>query len=456
MLLVFVLLFRPHEIWPVLDGIHLLDVLTGGALLGVLIEFGRGFQKDPFAPQLPFLAGLVVWCYAATAITAGASALNLATGLLFALFMLVVGYGTRTFQRLKAMIMLLLAVGTLIAGIAVHQGFSAPVCMKYELQKDGSMDLDPSASDGRSCVVTRDCAEEGDFETEWACERPGLFGSLSIGRRVRWRGQLADPNELSVFVGAVIPFLLAMGFGKDKKVRSVLVLAVIALCLTAVVLSQSRGGQLVVGTVFATYFVSRFGIVKGLIGGVLFALPVLLLGGRDVEGDSDESSAERMEIMYEGVRVALAHPLLGVGREQFREYVSLHMTAHNAYLLAFTELGLPGLYLWSGLYWITLKIPLTIVRKPPQTANPELAAVALAMVASYIAMAVGIFFLSFTYKQVLFVWFGISLGLYGVVRKDDPTFEVKVKAKDYIGIAIADIVLVTLIFVYSKMRAGGG
>jgi hypothetical protein len=50
---------------------------------------------------------------------------------------------------------------------------------------------------------------------------------------------------------------------------------------------------------------------------------------------------------------------------------------------------------------------------------------ALATFASFCGVAVGSFFLSFTYHQVLWIYFGIAGALYGAIRRHDPTFEVK-------------------------------
>ena len=68
--------------------------------------------------------------------------------------------------------------------------------------------------------------------------------------------------------------------------------------LCAVIMSQSRGGQLVIATVFARTFMTRFG-KKGIILAAVVALPVLMLGGR-ADADADASSTERTELLYQG------------------------------------------------------------------------------------------------------------------------------------------------------------
>jgi hypothetical protein len=449
--LLFVLVFRPQEVWPFLEAFRLLDLCTVLAALGLIVEFGRGQQKDPYTPQLPFLVGFVLVCYGVTTIVMGRDALVLTNGLIPALFMLVVMYGARTFIRLRAILALLLVLAGVIAAVAVHQGLNEPQCMQMVPADEGTLQVDPSTADGRPCTKPKDCTAGDRWEADWGCERLGLFDSVSVGRRVRWRGQLSDPNELSVFIGAVIPLIFGMGVSTKRKVLSVLSVMLVILGLWAVVLSQSRGGQLVVGTVFAVYFVSRYGW-KGLLGAAVFALPLVLVGTGREEADADSSAEERILLLFEGVRLALSHPIIGVGKDQFQDHMSLHMTAHNAYVLAAAELGFPGFFMWTGLFWTSVKIPLTVVRSPLPTMNPDLAPVAKALLASFVGMAVGIFFLSFTYKQLLFVWFGIAGALHGVLKSEDPNFEVKLGIKDFLGVAVADVAILAFIFVYSKFK----
>ena len=201
---------------------------------------------------------------------------------------------------------------------------------------------------------------------------------------------------------------------------------------------------------FTFLFVSRFG-KKGVAAAIVLALPVLLLGGRG-DAEADESSMDRLEVMTEGVSLVIAHPFRGVGVDQFGDQVAspLHQTAHNAYLLAAAETGFPGFFFWSGIVWTSLKIPITAMKAPLLSA--ELRTMATALVVSFSGIAVGIFFLSFTYKQLLFVWFGLAGALYGIMRKADPTFRVRLGWRDYAGIALADVTVIGALWAYTRAR----
>ncbi len=461
--LVFVLLIRPQEIWPWMEVLHLVNVTTGLVIVGLVFDIATGRQKYLYSPQLPFLAAFVAIGYFVTALAAGTSQAIIRGNKIPAIFMLAVMYGASTLPRLRTMIWLILLMGGFVAAVAVQQGTTSAQCLQLKMDEEaGELVPDPDTADGRLCGMPSDCRPEGDFETEWACERFGMFNTMSVAGRVKWRGQLGDPNELSVFVGAVLPLLFAVGLPMRnaasnrgpgrQRVLSVLALLIIAVGLWAVILSQSRGGQLVIATVLALLFVSRYG-KKGLVVALVLALPVLLLGGRD-DAAAEESSTDRIELLTDGVSLVLMHPFRGVGLEMFADQVAspLHLTAHNSYLLAAAETGMPGFFCWSGLLWSSLKIPITALRT--KTLSGEIHAVAQALLVSFTGMAVGIFFLSFAYKQLLFVWFGLAGALYGVLRQADPDLKVKLGGKDFVGVFLADVAVIGLLFVYTRLRGG--
>jgi hypothetical protein len=465
LLLVFVLVARPHEIWPAVEALHPLNVLTAVVVLGLVIELSLGKQKRLYTPQLPFLGAFLAIGYFITALNVGAGpavTLGADKAAIPAVFMLAVMYGAGTLERLRAMIGLLLVLGVFVSAVAVQQGLSSPVCLMNVLDERGGRTPDPSTADGRVCGLPSDCTDDGRWDDAWACERVGLFGSLSVERRVRWRGQLNDPNELSVFVGAVLPLLLALGLPfrsaaskrgpPAQRLMAFFSVIMVGLGLGAVILSQSRGGQLVIATVFARMFMSRFG-KKGVVLAALVALPVLLLGGRS-DAAAEGSSTERTELLAQGVTLFFQNPIRGVGLDQFGDRVDhpSHLTAHNSYLLAATELGFAGFFVWTGIAWASLKVALTAARA--ESLSADMRVTARALVASFSGIAVGIFFLSFTYKQLLFVWFGLAGAFYRVIREADPSIRVKVGWKDCGGIVLANLAFIALLWAYTRARAG--
>lgn len=465
--LVLVLVIRPQEIWPELGSLYLLDSLTALTVIGLLVELATGKQKNLYSPQLPFVGAFLLWGYFVTSLALGSGRgipLATARALIPAVFMAAVMFGGSTLPKLRSMIWLLVLLGAFTSAVAVHQGSMTPECIERTVDDEGNVEIDPRKADGRECGMAMDCRDETRPDAEWDCERVGLFGTYSTGRRVRWRGQLGDPNELSVFIGGFLALLFGLGLpfrnaaAEDRlpgtqRALATFAFVVIGIGLWAVVLSQSRGGQLVIATVFGLFFLLRFG-VKGLLLAGVFALPVILFGGRSAE-EADVSANERVELLYEGVSLFIAHPIRGVGIDQFPDQVAspLHLTAHNSYLLAAAETGFPGMFLWTGILWTSLKIPFIAMRR--QSLPEDLRVTARSIIISFTGIAVGIFFLSFTFKQLLFVWFGLSGSLHRILRERDPTFDVAIGWRDLAAMLAIDSGLLAALYLYTRMRAAG-
>jgi O-antigen ligase len=449
LILVWMSILRPMEIWPALDGLHLLEIFTALAAIGVASDSALGRRRGLGSPQLPFLIGFLIVSYGASAIMLGREGVDRATAraLLPSVFMLVVMYGVRSAAQLRALVALVVLSSVFVAGVAVHQGLQDPQCIELPEDEDVLVDSADGTPDGRTCATPRACYTGGRAGVEYACERVGLFSTSTVARRVRWRGQLDDPNDLAVFIGAVVPFLLVTAAASKRRVVSLLALAAIGLDLYVLILTQSRGGQLMIAAVFVAYFVGRD--PKKALWGVLGALPVLLLGGRD-GASADSSTDERVDLLFDGVRLMVQHPVFGLGLDGFQD--ELQLTAHNSYLLAAAELGLPGMFLWTGLAWASLKIPITIVRRPLERIEPAVRSMAVALIVSLLGMGVGIFFLSFTFKQLLFVWLGLSGALYGAAQASDPDLRVHIGPRDCLGVAAFDVLILAGLFVYTRLE----
>jgi O-antigen ligase len=265
---------------------------------------------------------------------------------------------------------------------------------------------------------------------------------------------LQDPNELALAGGVGLP--LAFAFGQVRKRRlgqRAVTWAAFALVLLCAVLTGSRGGQLVFATVLGAYFARRFGTRGIVIGGAL-ALPLLLLGGRS-GAEADSSTTERLDLLTEALSMWRSHPVLGVGLGQFTEWS--YMTAHNSYLLALAELGFPGMVLFTSIVYLSAKIPLVAYRTFTPEGNvlftegaPLTRPWAMAMTAAFAGLALGIFFLSFTYHYVLWIYIGLSGAFYSAIHAHHPSFRVRFNARDLAFVVAIDIAIIVLVFFYTK------
>jgi O-antigen ligase len=227
-----------------------------------------------------------------------------------------------------------------------------------------------------------------------------------------------------------------------------LLFVTIAVVGTMTVFSGSRGGQLVFLTATGVYFVRRFGW-RGIMVGAIFGAGMLMMGGRGGD-DAEASSLERTRCMYMGMQMFRESPLFGVGQGQFTEH---HVqTAHNSYALVAAELGLPGMLLWVALVYMSVKIPIAALRQAERgdiVLDGAGRAWAVALIASLAGMCVGVFFLSFSYHNVLWISLGLAGAYFGCVRAHEPRFEVKISWKEVGGMLAFCCVLIAMLTTYS-------
>jgi hypothetical protein len=454
LLLIFIIFIRPQEFLPALQSLSILNVSSGIAALGIVIEMATGKLKSLWTPQLPFAFGFLAWCVVTVAMKVGLGTMgDVRPGIgLSTLFMLIVIYALAPrFERLRAMAILILGIAIAVAAVTAHQSTNPLECIVLEKDEKGlTGDRSQGEPIGIPCDRANDCAKKlNDYENEFVCEKPGLFRTFSIGSgRVRWRGLLADPNELALAIGVALSFAFALHSSARNALRHLFLFGTLALATYVVVQTSSRGGVLVLCAVIGVYFVRRFG-ARGFLIGLVLAAPVLLLGGREGE-EADSSAIERTGALYDGIDFFKQNPLFGLGYGQFIE--NYPITAHNSYLLSAAELGLPGLLLFSYLVYASVKIPYQVSLLHPSQTDPRLLPYAFALVTSFAGMLVGIFFLSFCYNAILFIYFGLSGALYLIAKRSTPGFDVTISPKELGVIAGLDVGLLALIFVYTRIK----
>jgi hypothetical protein len=446
--LIFLEYLRPQEYFPVLLAAPLLHLAAALTLLGFVLDLRLGLARLQAAPHLLLALLFFGWCLLTLVARAPEELLPRASLLLVPLAIyLLVAHSIQSFRALQVTCGLLLAICIALAALGVEQGLAPWGCHRIV----SSQGQETFVHDGRSCDGLADrtgCEEEGaEPGADYVCERIGLLGTSSVNGRVRYRGTLQDPNELSLVLGIAMPFAFAFFERRRSLARLLLLVLTCGLVGICALFTESRGGQLVFLAVLAVYFVNLFGAWRGLAVGLLLALPILILGGRT---GAESSTMQRTECWWIGLHLVAASPGFGVGCGQFLEHH--YLTAHNSLVLAAAELGLPGMVLWSSILYVAVKIPMQALRRP------ELAPVgrswALALLASMAGLAVGTFFLSYSYKDVLWIYVGLTGVLYQAIRRHDPGFGVGFGIRDLGIVALADFALLAALVGYTGLKLG--
>jgi O-antigen ligase len=403
-------------------------------------------------PQLALVVAFFCWAALTILVRDPAHAVKAITGLLICVALyLGIAHAVQSFRALHVVAGSVLAVVLFVCGVGTQQGFARNGCVAIDESIPG--DTATGEPDGRPCETARSCYEgDAEPEAEYMCERIGLFGTTSVGQgRVRYRGVLQDPNELALAGGVGLPIAFAIGRRRSPWRRGALIALALGLVASCAVLTGSRGGQLVFLAVLGVFFVKRFGLGGLAIGGVC-SLPLLLLGGRQ-GAEATSSTLERVDCWAEALSMWRSHPLLGVGLGRFVEFH--YMTAHNSYLLSLAELGLPGMFLFTAILWISAKIPIRVLQVFPEryaTRDGTLIARrwSMALLAAFAGLAVGIFFLSFAYHYVLWIYLGLSGALYAAVRRHAPAFDVKFGLWDLLLVGVADLGIIVAVYGYTR------
>jgi hypothetical protein len=286
----------------------------------------------------------------------------------------------------------------------------------------------------------------------YVCEHAGMLGTYSMGGgRVRYLGVLEDPNDLALATALALPFAFAFFEIRRSALRLLLLVLAVGVIGVEIVYTQSRGGQLTLAAVLGAYFVKKYGYKRGFVVGAALILPIALLGGRS-DGDADSSTIQRLGCACAGIKMLVAYPITGVGYSRFTEEHPL--TAHNAYILAAGELGLVGMSFFAFIVYLSVKIPVLVLRLDlgADDGARTTKALAMAVLAALGGGCVGIFFLSWTYHFVLWIHFGLSGALYSVVRARHPTFECRLTFKEGSGVVLGYCAFLVFWTWYVKYR----
>ncbi|MEZ4312162.1 MAG: O-antigen ligase family protein [Polyangiaceae bacterium] len=444
---------RPQEFVPAIAGIPWINMWLLMILGGFVYDMMSGRLRKERTPHLPFALIFYVWCFVTLGLKNPAQTMQpfafLTTCIGLSMIMQHAIQNVKTFLRIVTVVF---TTSMFCVSVAFHQGLQDFQCVIVTFDPE-AMDLPPMLEpDGRPCERKGECAEGpgGDEEKEYWCEHVGLFGTTSISTgRVRWRGVLMDPNETTLAAGQSVPFAFAFYETKRTLLRLLIVLATVIVVVITDVFSQSRGSILIFMTVMAVYFVRKYGIRGMLVGGGM-AAPLMMLGGRGGE-EAKQSAEERMEVMSDGLNMFIGNPAFGVGYGQFVQHSFL--TAHNAYVLAAAELGLFGFWIWTIIVYLVMKTMILALQRYKNVPGGELIrAWALGLFASFCGTLVGIFFLSWTYHYVLWIYFGIAGGFYTMVRTTDRGFRVTLSKLELGGLSVFCLGFIIMLKIYLKSK----
>jgi O-antigen ligase len=190
----------------------------------------------------------------------------------------------------------------------------------------------------------------------------------------------------------------------------------LAITSIAFLMAASRGGfvGLAIGLLFLM-FRSGKGVRTVLLIGLVIAPLLVLVPNTSIQrifhpGTGDDEAVDARHITWAaGLRMVEAHPIGGVGLGQFRNLVlnyeatndkPVRSLAHNTYIEAAAELGIPGLLAYLALIWSGFRALSRAARLKEQ---PMLHEVAIGLQAAMIAATVCAIFVSASWFRFLWI-----------------------------------------------------
>ncbi len=440
---------RPQETFESMRWLTF-PMILAFTVLGYVLDLATGITRPPKRSPLLWVA-LAFFGWAMLTVAISAPEMMNESALYFvapASLFLATALGVQTLRGFEAVSKTLLAVTLVIVLVAIHQGMTPRVCIP-----DTATNSPPAEdSEGRvkQCTSRTDCTEAGLGPGEFLCEHVGLMGTRSDGGRVRSIGIFQDPNELACATSISLPFVFIWLGEKRSGLRRLLSrlmpLPVLLAAIVCNIMTQSRSGQISLIATLGVYFLRRFGMRGGILGGAL-AFPVFLLGGR-----SDESSTEeRLECWSEALSMWREHPIIGIGAKQFGQHY--YLTAHNSALLALSELGPLGLLLWTIALYTAFKIVLQVLRDfadRPEAADVR--AAAFATLAGLVGMVASALFLSLTYHLAFWIEVGLACSIQAAVLRHDPDWRLRWRWRDLFLVVSLDVGAVAAIAIYLRSK----
>ena len=258
---------------------------------------------------------------------------------------------------------------------------------------------------------------------------------LNIGL-LRATAAFKDSNILGIYLSAIIPLILGLGFYYFKGIKKAAVFLVGLLVLIGIALTYSRPTLLAVYAALLFFGLARKS--KALLSILLiFTLASPFLLPKSVKEWAREVEYNPLRFMCNDDRIAVylhslnmikAHPVIGVGANTFmksykkykiypeyRGIITLdEMKAHNNYLHMAGEIGLTGLAIFFWFLYCLFKESKNIYRS---AGDGYLKTVSLSLIACVIAFLVNGLTESSLYYSVVAVMFWYIAGLSLALKK---------------------------------------
>lgn len=259
----------------------------------------------------------------------------------------------------------------------------------------------------------------------------GGFEAEGYRARAKVRNMFGEPNAMALHLAMMTPIAAALLLGTRNVLKKLFYGASILLMVVGTLATFSRGGFLALACACAV-LAWKLGRRNRLLVVLLMAFALLVAvalapGGygerlasifdssRDLEG----SATARQALLLLSVKVALLHPLLGVGIGNFSILSIKGQVTHNAYTQVASEMGMLALAAYVMFIIAAYKRLRRIERETfAEKRRSQFYYLAVGLQASLVGYMVGSFFLSVAYEWNLYFLVGYGVCLHRLYEAD--------------------------------------
>ena len=257
-----------------------------------------------------------------------------------------------------------------------------------------------------------------------------------------------DSNDLATLIATAMPLGLYFVLAQRRPVVRGFAVVGLAVLMVGLVRSGSRGGLIALLAVAAFVLLGFTTIrARARLAGLVVILAVVGISASDRywtqmqtilhphQDYNSTSDAGRLKIWERGLGYMADRPVFGVGMHNFgvaegtisplarfqeRGIGVIWLTAHNSYIQVGTELGVPGLLLFVGVVATAFRSLRRVARHPARAspATGDVARLAQSLMAAFVGFAVGAFFLSLAYSDMLYTLAALAIALTKAVPRE--------------------------------------
>jgi O-antigen ligase len=295
------------------------------------------------------------------------------------------------------------------------------------------------------------------------------LGDVTNIERLQFSGLFKDPNDLCVWLAALVPLALYTVLADRAQWRRAIGLGVLLLFGYGIYLTRSRGGFLAMVAGLGVAMGARYGRRRAaLVAALGVPLLLILFAGRQTSFDASTGTGQtRIQIWSDWLDKFRGNPILGAGvdvrevdpalAKNGRAVVQvLGHAAHNSYLQAFADTGFIGGCLFLGAFGVALGAIWRIGRSRAVPLDVETRNMQPFLLGMVVAYGIGMLTLSLWIVAPTYVVLGLATSYARVDRSDPPVPPISVDAPLVGRFVLAGIAFLAAMYLFVRMFVNWG